>query len=171
MSAFVSARRSAQWLVVVSSRRPRNATVGRTIQTRNTIIGRTCSTTTSATLHGKYTATFSPLFPLTSARIRLFSTTSSSLLLPLDVDVSGSVSVDEPDLDSSLLNNSVEEEDTKRYFADLENLHHKTLNTLTQKGITSMTEIQARTWDAVIEGKDVVGRSRTGSGKAGNNIV
>ncbi|OEU06508.1 DEAD-domain-containing protein, partial [Fragilariopsis cylindrus CCMP1102] len=34
------------------------------------------------------------------------------------------------------------------------------------QGFTSMTDIQARTWDAVLEGKDVVGRSRTGSGKA-----
>ena len=190
MSAFVSARRSAQWLVVVtSSCRPRLATVvARITQTHNTgtIIDGTCSTTTSATS--------SSWFPLTSTpRLRFFSTTISSsslssLHVPLDVDAA----IDDSnldsglDLDSSLLlansnddeddedddDNEEEEEDTTtRYFANLEHLHHKTLNTLTQQGITRMTDIQARTYDAVLQGKDVVGRSRTGSGKAGNRTI
>lgn len=52
-----------------------------------------------------------------------------------------------------------------RYFSDLENMHPKTLLALQKQGIETMTEIQAKTWEAVSEGKDVLGRSRTGSGK------
>ena len=58
-----------------------------------------------------------------------------------------------------------EENPETRLFEDLDNLNPKTLSALDKKGIQTMTEIQARTWDAVSEGKDVVGRSRTGSGK------
>ena len=184
MSAFiVTARRSSAQLLVL--RRPiRNA-----ITRATTIISRTyccCTTkTTSATIkHRKcrpVSSSTTPglLLPSTPpTRIRLFSTNNSTNSTPSSLD-GGVVSVDIDDSDSSLQldNNSaeeeVEEDTTTRYFADLENLHHKTLNRLTQQGFTSMTDIQAMTWDAVIEGKDVVGRSRTGSGKAGNitNIV
>jgi len=178
MSVFVSARRSAQFLVLVSSRRRRNATVhvARIITPthNNTIIDGACSSTTTCS------ATLSSWCPLISpSRIRLFSTTTNSrslsLRVPLDVDVAvddSDVNLDLEDSDLSLLidnsdddDEDEKEEDTTRYFANLEHLHHKTLNTLTQQGITSMTEIQARTYDAVIQGKDVVGRSRTGSGK------
>ena len=181
MSAFiVTARRSSAQLLVL--RRPRRNAI-----TRATTISRTCcccTKTTSATItkHRKCpvsssTTTPGLLLPSTPTRIRLFSTNSTNNSpLPLDGSV---VSVDIDDSDSSLQqldNYSAEEEEeeedtTTRYFADLKNLHHKTLNRLTQQGFTSMTDIQAMTWDAVLEGKDVVGRSRTGSGKAGNITI
>lgn len=36
---------------------------------------------------------------------------------------------------------------------------------LEKNGVSSLTEIQARTWKPALEGKDIVGRSQTGSGK------
>lgn len=56
-------------------------------------------------------------------------------------------------------------EDALPNFADLKDLNPKTADTLTSKGFKTMTEIQARTWDAAVSGKDVIGRARTGTGK------
>jgi hypothetical protein len=182
MSAFiVTARRTSAQLLVL--RRPRNATTrAATISSRTCCC--CCTKTTSATItkHRKCpvsSSTTTPgwLLPFTTpTRIRLFSTnsTTNSPSSPLDGVVSADI-LDDSDSSLQQLDNNYsaeveEDEDTiTRYFADLENLHHKTLNRLTQQGFTSMTDIQAMTWDAVLEGKDVVGRSRTGSGKAGNN--
>ena len=52
-----------------------------------------------------------------------------------------------------------------RLFSSLDNLNPRTLSLLERQGIQEMTEIQAKTWDAVSTGRDVVARSRTGSGK------
>jgi ATP-dependent RNA helicase MSS116 len=59
----------------------------------------------------------------------------------------------------------VAEADVLPNFADLKDLNPKTAHTLTSKGFKTMTEIQARTWDAAVAGKDVIGRARTGTGK------
>jgi superfamily II DNA/RNA helicase len=56
-------------------------------------------------------------------------------------------------------------EDNKRSFADLEGLNPITKQTLLSQGMTTMTEIQAKTYEAASRGQDVIGRSRTGSGK------
>ena len=40
-----------------------------------------------------------------------------------------------------------------------------TVQALKERGISSLFEIQAKTFDAILDGKDVVGRARTGSGK------
>jgi hypothetical protein len=56
-------------------------------------------------------------------------------------------------------------EDAFPNFADLATLHPRTAETLTSKGLKTMTEIQARTWEAALSGKDVIGRARTGTGK------
>ena len=56
------------------------------------------------------------------------------------------------------------DKDSVRLFSSLDNLHPRTLALLQKQGIQDMTEIQAKTWDAVSTGNDVVGRSRTGSG-------
>jgi ATP-dependent RNA helicase MSS116 len=50
-------------------------------------------------------------------------------------------------------------------FSDLENLHPTTANLLASEGFETMTEIQARTWEVALSGKDVIGRARTGTGK------
>lgn len=50
-------------------------------------------------------------------------------------------------------------------FENLADLHPTTKAALKAQGITTMTEIQAKTWAAAITGQDVLGRSRTGSGK------
>ena len=61
-------------------------------------------------------------------------------------------------IDSSLLSD-VE-------FAKRNDLHPATKRALTETlGLTSMTEIQAKTYAAALSGKDVLGRARTGTGK------
>jgi ATP-dependent RNA helicase MSS116 len=56
-------------------------------------------------------------------------------------------------------------EDNKQRFADLEDLNPITKQNLAANNLEYMTEIQAKTWEACVKGKDVLGRSRTGSGK------
>lgn len=62
----------------------------------------------------------------------------------------------------------LEEEDSgsenSKLFSSLDNLNPRTLTLLESQGMQEMTEIQAKTWDAVSTGRDVVARSRTGSG-------
>lgn len=51
-------------------------------------------------------------------------------------------------------------------FAKRNDLHPATKRALTETlGLTSMTEIQAKTYAAALSGKDVLGRARTGTGK------
>ena len=50
-------------------------------------------------------------------------------------------------------------------FQDLENLDPGLQQVLTASGFRTMTEIQARTWEASVSGKDVVGHARVGTGK------
>jgi ATP-dependent RNA helicase MSS116 len=49
-------------------------------------------------------------------------------------------------------------------FEDLE-LHPKSLKAVRRHGLHNLTEIQEKTYDLVVSGKDVVGRARTGTGK------
>lgn len=56
-------------------------------------------------------------------------------------------------------------EEKKQRFADLEDLNPITKQNLAANNLEYMTEIQAKTWEACVKGKDVLGRSRTGSGK------
>ena len=137
MSALASARRSAQWLV---TRRLVNST---TSLRSSTAFAWTSPTSTSATAGSSVSLT-RQCFSTSSnpLQARWFSTSPTTNLL------------------------EEEEEEEERYFADLDNLDPRTLQALEKKmGIQTMTEIQAKTWDAVSEGKDVLGRSRTGSGK------
>ena len=51
-------------------------------------------------------------------------------------------------------------------FAKRDDLHPATKRALIETlGLTSMTEIQSKTYDAALSGKDVLGRARTGTGK------
>ena len=67
--------------------------------------------------------------------------------------------------------NNVQEQDDQTYltsnrFIDVKNLHDNTKRALTEVvGVTSMTEIQSKTFEAAASGKDVLGRARTGTGK------
>ena len=49
-------------------------------------------------------------------------------------------------------------------FEDLD-LNPKTLKALRRQGLHKTTEIQEKSFDVVVSGKDVVGRARTGTGK------
>lgn len=68
--------------------------------------------------------------------------------------VSSGKSVDE---DASLLSN-IE-------FATRSDLHPDTKRALIEMGLSRMTEIQSKTFDAAFSGSDVLGRARTGTGK------
>ena len=51
-------------------------------------------------------------------------------------------------------------------FVDVENLHPASKKAIVKDfGLTSMTEIQAKTFKAASSGKDILGRARTGTGK------
>lgn len=52
-----------------------------------------------------------------------------------------------------------------RKFKDLPNLHEKSKLSLAKAGLTRMTEIQSKTWHHGVQGKDVIARARTGTGK------
>ena len=55
---------------------------------------------------------------------------------------------------------------TSDIFADRKDLHPASKRALTEVlGITSMTEIQSKTFEAAASGRDVLGRARTGTGK------
>ena len=54
---------------------------------------------------------------------------------------------------------------TPLLFEDLQELNPTTKATVQAMDITEMTEIQAKTWRAILNGRDIVGRSETGSGK------
>lgn len=56
------------------------------------------------------------------------------------------------------------EEDWPR-FEDKDNLHPRSKKALKNLGLTTMTEIQAKTFDAAASGQDVLARARTGTGK------
>ena len=44
-------------------------------------------------------------------------------------------------------------------------LSQKVIDVLSEKGITSFTPVQAEAFDPILAGRDVIGRSRTGTGK------
>jgi ATP-dependent RNA helicase MSS116 len=50
-------------------------------------------------------------------------------------------------------------------FDDVSDLHPLSKTALREKGLTTMSEIQAKTWKPVLDGMDVLGRARTGTGK------
>ena len=52
----------------------------------------------------------------------------------------------------------------RKRFEEL-GLHPKSLKALHRHGVYKLTEIQDKTYDSIYEGKDVVGRARTGTGK------
>lgn len=54
---------------------------------------------------------------------------------------------------------------TNVLFADRQDLHPLSKRAVAQMGLTSMTEIQDRTFEAASTGRDVLGRARTGTGK------
>jgi ATP-dependent RNA helicase MSS116 len=55
-------------------------------------------------------------------------------------------------------------EERKR-FEDIDGIHPITLKALRGKGLETMTEIQEKTYHAAVNGQDVLGRARTGTGK------
>jgi hypothetical protein len=50
-------------------------------------------------------------------------------------------------------------------FQDIEELHPALKRNLNLLKLETMTEIQAKTWEAASDGQDVLGRARTGTGK------
>ncbi len=68
----------------------------------------------------------------------------------------------------TLINNNQNQKTETKYnqprFEDL-NLHPRTLKALRRQGIHKQTEVQAKTFDAIRKGNNVVARSRTGTGK------
>ena len=52
-------------------------------------------------------------------------------------------------------------------FQQLEQLSPDTLTALQRAGLEQLTEIQAKTFDPILSGKDVIARARTGTGKVG----
>eukprot|EP00934_Nitzschia_sp_Nitz4_P006447 Nitzschia sp. Nitz4//scaffold38_size140716//3290//5386//NITZ4_003124-RA/size140716-processed-gene-0.24-mRNA-1//1//CDS//3329550009//6437//frame0 len=58
----------------------------------------------------------------------------------------------------------VEEETVRRRFEELD-IHPKSLKALRRNGLHNLSEIQDKTYDVIVGGKDVVGRARTGTGK------
>ena len=58
--------------------------------------------------------------------------------------------------------NSLEEDSLR--FVDLD-IHPKSLSALRKNGFETMTEIQEKTFSAAADGRDVLGRARTGTGK------
>jgi len=50
-------------------------------------------------------------------------------------------------------------------FAERNDLHPHSKRAIAEMGLVSMTEIQARTFEAASSGRDVLGRARTGTGK------
>jgi ATP-dependent RNA helicase MSS116 len=59
----------------------------------------------------------------------------------------------------------VEAEEVWPRFEDKDNLHPSSKKSIQNMGLTTMTEIQAKTFDAAATGKDVLARARTGTGK------
>lgn len=53
---------------------------------------------------------------------------------------------------------------TSSRFEEL-GLHPKSLKALRRQGLHKQTEIQEKTFDVILSGKDVLGRARTGTGK------
>ena len=51
------------------------------------------------------------------------------------------------------------------FFEDKDNLHPSSKAAVKKMGLTTMTEIQAKTFDAASSGQDVLARARTGTGK------
>ena len=56
------------------------------------------------------------------------------------------------------------EEGPRRQFAQLD-LHSQSLKALQRQGLEQLTEIQEKSFDVIVSGRDVVGRARTGTGK------
>ena len=50
-------------------------------------------------------------------------------------------------------------------FEEKDNLHPNSKRAVADMGLTTMTEIQVETFDAVVDGKDLLARARTGTGK------
>ena len=50
-------------------------------------------------------------------------------------------------------------------FEDLANLHQRSKLGLERAGLTRMTEIQSKTWEHALQGRDILARARTGTGK------
>mmetsp|Transcript_21286 Transcript_21286/g.32768 ORF Transcript_21286/g.32768 Transcript_21286/m.32768 type:complete len:691 (+) Transcript_21286:213-2285(+) len=72
---------------------------------------------------------------------------------------------------STLVDLTDEEEETDDIieklprFKDLNNLSSLSKKAIEGMGIETMSEIQSKTWEAAVSGKDVLGRARTGTGK------
>jgi ATP-dependent RNA helicase MSS116 len=89
--------------------------------------------------------------------------------------VTGTVSVSSTTSDPPITSNSVDKPQSKdddklkvvaASFQELENLDSAFQKVLAKQGFFEMTEIQAKTWEVVVTGQDVVGRARTGTGKS-----
>jgi ATP-dependent RNA helicase MSS116 len=91
--------------------------------------------------------------------IRFFSTSPVENLIE-DENYIGSVEGE--DENDAIV--SGQEPPTLRRFEDLD-LHPKSLKALRHNGLHNLTEIQEKTFDVILTGKDVVGRARTGTGK------
>ena len=67
--------------------------------------------------------------------------------------------------DNNNNNNNKQTFSTDVLFADRPDLHPLSKRAVADMGLSSMTEIQARTFAAAATGRDVLGRARTGTGK------
>jgi len=82
-----------------------------------------------------------------------------SLLQDISSEVGG---VDEGEEEEAVLN---ERNEQGLLALSAKNIDKRTLMLLEKKGITHMTPIQEESFDPIFEGRDIIGRSRTGTGK------
>lgn len=68
-----------------------------------------------------------------------------------------------PDASSSSVQE--QEQPLRVQFSDLQDLHPLSKMALDDMHLTTLTEIQQKTWEHALSGKDILGRARTGTGK------
>jgi ATP-dependent RNA helicase MSS116 len=85
------------------------------------------------------------------------------IIKPHQSSIAASTNVAQP-LSSYFSTAAIGDEQKRQRFDELE-IHPKSLKVLHRHGLYRLTEIQEKTFDVIVSGKDVVGRARTGTGK------
>ncbi|CAM9206237.1 unnamed protein product, partial [Heterosigma akashiwo] len=82
-----------------------------------------------------------------------------------DDDLDLDLDLDEDENENEEVSGPSERDAKGRLALATKNIDVKTLALLAEKGITHMTPIQEESYDPIFEGRDIIGRSRTGTGK------